>query len=179
MIQLTFSEDNVADILKTWALPSIVAYSQHGEGTRQTWDKIAKTGEHPGVYVALGSHATYFEQCAYEVKDSFGLDTVIAEDDARANGVVLIPDGLPFDVFKRSYSDAVSYGEPALLDEAPWLSFPGRWGERSDGLGQDSPTGPSHQGRKWDDAVVWAAKLTHDDRNWDISSRTHCTWRGE
>jgi len=44
-------------------MPEYVAYSSHhnkGAVTRRRWSQMEKEGEHPIVYVALGSHANYF-----------------------------------------------------------------------------------------------------------------------
>lgn len=53
-MMMIFLKDNI---------PEYVAYSSHhnkGSLVRRRWDQIEKEGDHPIVYVALGSHANYF-----------------------------------------------------------------------------------------------------------------------
>ncbi len=97
----------------------------------------------------------------YGVKDPLGIANV-ADDDATGGGVVVILDTLPLGNFAEVFGDAVSYGEPIFLETMPWLTFPGRWGERNGAFGFDAPFGPSHQGRKWNEPVTWAGGLRGD-----------------
>ncbi|MEP7223843.1 MAG: Vps62-related protein [Actinomycetota bacterium] len=50
----------VSVILDTRGEPVAAGYSQHSAGKRRDWAKVPKKGDHPLVYVALGSHANYF-----------------------------------------------------------------------------------------------------------------------
>jgi len=42
--------------------PIFAAYSQHCSGTVRAWAKAHRSGTHPVDYVALGSHANYFDK---------------------------------------------------------------------------------------------------------------------
>ena len=42
--------------------PIFAAYSQHCSGTVRAWAKVHRSGTHPVDYVALGSHANYFDK---------------------------------------------------------------------------------------------------------------------
>ena len=50
----------VAVVLDLAGNPLLAGYSEHGKGTRREWVRVPKRGNHPLVYVALGSHANYF-----------------------------------------------------------------------------------------------------------------------
>jgi hypothetical protein len=105
--------------------PDHAVYAQHAVAEGRDWrqvDILPRT-QRPIVYVARGSHASYFEdgfhatEAWYDLadgrRDTPWLDLQIVEDDAP-----------------------------------PWLRWPGRWGDTRAGLGglqQSSPTGP---GRK-------------------------------
>lgn len=42
-------------------------YSSHASGQKRLWRRMEKIGEHPVVYVALGSHANYFTRGTHRV----------------------------------------------------------------------------------------------------------------
>ena len=46
-------------VLDSSEVPLSVGYSQHNSGQRAGWSMVEKDGDHPHVYVALGSHANY------------------------------------------------------------------------------------------------------------------------
>lgn len=65
-------------------IPLYAVYSQHFTGESASWDDVERIDEtHPRVYVALGSHASYFK--AYQGK--LGL-----ESDVVGNAFTLEPD---------------------------------------------------------------------------------------
>lgn len=109
--------------------PDIAVYAQHGYAAARRWKKVEKRGGRPVVYVAQGSHASYFDDgmplTNWHVTEHF-ID--------RADGKVT-PKG---DVRLVS------------LDPAPgWAQWPGRWGDtRAEGTGlpkglaANSPDGP-------------------------------------
>ena len=76
MIQLHFSGQSIDDILNSSSVTPTLAYAQHNSGTRESWDEAEHIGDHPVVYVAKGSHASYFNfsycSAGYE-QASFGL----------------------------------------------------------------------------------------------------------
>jgi hypothetical protein len=110
--------------------PLYVGYSQHCTGERRVWSKTPRwRGTHPRVRVALGSHANHF---------SVGLHPIAVQCIPPAAVQLLHENGLPLP------ADVVGNGAlagPAALGNeptsvrmltaasAPWLSFPGFWGE--------------------------------------------------
>lgn len=53
--------ESVSVILDKQATPLWLGLSRHSEGARRAWAAAPKRGTHPLVYVALGSHANYFD----------------------------------------------------------------------------------------------------------------------
>jgi len=53
--------ESVSVILDNEGTPLWVGLSRHSEGARRAWATAPKRGTHPLVYVALGSHANYFD----------------------------------------------------------------------------------------------------------------------
>lgn len=110
--------------------PDTAAYSQHGDGERCTWPAdIDVVNGHPVVYVAQGSHASYFRAGHYDDPDP--------DDDAGGQGIEVT--------------------SPTLIQiqsQSPsWVGWPGLWGDT------DSPPGPAFQGSKWGDPSTWATGL--------------------
>jgi hypothetical protein len=136
--------------------PVSVAASQHDVGVTRTWTRVRRrSGTHPVVYVALGSHANYLSPGYHGVP---GVPHVIP------TGFSGVP--LP----EPDYTSAqVSLGPPGTASgvlgvvdltngAAPWLTFAGAWGDgsyilagerTSHGIAYthlrvgDSPTGPA------------------------------------
>jgi hypothetical protein len=122
------------------ALPDEVTYAQHKHGQKAPWpgkgtgrDEVETIDERPVVYVALGSHASYFRRGRYPIEGLAALTWLI--DD--------VADG-----------DGHELSDPQLRvlphDDPPtWASWPGRWGA-SAREPFASPTGPAEQGsEKW------------------------------
>ena len=158
--------------------PEWVAYAAHdyfGDDLRRRWDdpEVEKIDGHPVVYVAAGSHASYFRRGEYltELELSFlhPLAKVIdwlqqiwynqlkqyqdepdSEQPEQASNIFRIP----FVDYARG--DGVSLGpgqerqwdEPRLLrDEDRWVSdYRGLWGlyARDPFAGEDAPAGPMY-----------------------------------
>lgn len=53
--------ESVSVILDRAGRPLLAALSKHCAGTRRAWSAVRRQGTRPVVYVALGSHANYFE----------------------------------------------------------------------------------------------------------------------
>lgn len=106
--------------------PDIAVYAQHRYGEERAWDAVEKLGERPVVYVARGSHASYFEAGFHQTEAWYDL----------ADG-------------KRRMKDRPRL--EVLGDDAPaWPLWTGRWGDTlpRDGLESNSPTGPGAK-KQW------------------------------
>jgi hypothetical protein len=109
--------------------PVSAAYSQHCLGDTRTWANMTRVGgTHPVVYVALGSHANYFEAGTHPINlDCVPLPALAIlsqlrlppPDDHMVDGPVIGP---------------ASVEGPAtpihdIGDDTPWVDFDGLWGE--------------------------------------------------
>jgi hypothetical protein len=108
-------------------------YAQHS-GAERCGSFETRDG-HPVVYVAEGSHASYFHAGA---RDRMWPDP---NDFADGRGAVIRP------------RVASISGEPWLHDPRPWGGARAGWFPPE----QSSPRGPAFQGLKWDDPDAWAA----------------------
>ncbi|MCW4034342.1 MAG: Vps62-related protein [Candidatus Bathyarchaeota archaeon] len=144
-------------VLDSNETPQYGAYSQHNSGQKAEWTDIETTDEtHPHVYVALGSHASYFNQ--YQGR-------VGTESDTVGNAYTLAPEDY----------EVVILGEKGAEnhpDSQDWLEFGGRWGnwaELADIIvGGAGPSGPG-QGEneyKWTNPVSWANEREVVDQSW-------------
>lgn len=116
--------------------PTHASYAQHGWGEKCEWDSVERHLDHPVVYVAEGSHASYFT-AGFHQNPNPEKPWELSSDSADGEGDVAVP-------------SVVDVGGAA----PGWLLWPGRWGG-STGAG-DSPLGPAFQGMKWDDPAAWA-----------------------
>ena len=120
------------------ARPVGATYAQHGGGERCDWAHVQRvSGDRPVVYVAEGSHASYFSS-------GFHLNG-LAFDTANGDGEILVP---------------------ALIDitrPPTWVSWPGRWGSTVGRLPREpnSPGGPGHGDNraKWEDPLGWSRSV--------------------
>ncbi len=125
--------------------PYEVDVAQHAGGERAAWSarKLAKQGDHQVIYVATGSHASYFGRALYlgrSASAGFGCD------DTRKDTTRIEP-------------------QTKLLPQIPasapspdaWLGFWGRWGQKERGI-NNGPTGPAAKGA-WYSPIVWADGL--------------------
>lgn len=110
----------VSVILDSKGKPLVVGTSRHSEGARREWGRVAKRGSRPVVYVALGSHASFFapgshrfdprsiDPALISVIEAYGARPV----DFAGNGRVIQPRLVP------------------VTATAPrWMTFAGAWGE--------------------------------------------------
>ena len=160
LVQLCFPGHTVEEILKAGEEPVFAAYSQHQAGQRMSWSDMKAnglaSGTHPEVYVARGSHASYFMPGqSWSVLDF--------DDTGLSSWRVVGPEQL----------DIVLLPQDQSQEEGPqWLEFKGYWGEYLDfsisieGLTfwVHGPFGPSwsedEQPReKWGQPVEWATGL--------------------
>lgn len=106
-------------------------YSQHYWGEIKRWEDIEKVNGHPKVYVANGSHASYYTSDLdgheiYEYIDFCGTDEIRYK---RKPDIILIEDN-------DRYSE-----------ENEWFSYPGLWGKTGPPLFSGGP-GPRYQVKK-------------------------------
>lgn len=120
MVQLRLGDDGV---------PDYAVYNQHKKAQRRPWDRVEKDPHNSDtaiVYVARGSHASYFE-----------------------------PGVHPTEVW-ADVCDGGRPGPPARLeivdDTTPWARWPGHWGDTKprNAVESDSPTGPGRK-KEWAD----------------------------
>lgn len=107
-------------------LPNKVYMSQHGWGEEFVWghSEVQMMGNHPVVYSALGSHATYPAAARYSYRDLPNGDALVDYTAATIawdtwNSLVIIP------------------WQPAgtFTGDLEWLNFSGAWGNPKAGCG--------------------------------------------
>ena len=116
-------------VLSNAKRPLEVGLSQHCSGETRAWADTALLDGHPKVFVALGSHANYFEPGVHEFDRACLPAPVIAffqqaglplPADVAAPGPAIGPKRLGL---TRATIDPVSDASPS------WIAFPGFWGE--------------------------------------------------
>lgn len=111
--------------------PKVASYSQHKGGESCPWSNVQRDANgHPIVYVAEGSHASYF-RAGYHLSEG-------ANDTANGNGEEV--------------------ARPMIIDATQppnWTRWPGHWGASG-----ASPASPMQQGgSKWNDPRGWAQEV--------------------
>jgi hypothetical protein len=143
------------------------SYYAHETGKRRHWAEVEReSDDHPRVFVAAGSHASYFQYVdggylttvpgfiipfiAIRLNVNFStnkFDRVPNHRDYKPlePRVELLPDPI----------EPPGKNDPAF-EHQKWLAFRGSWGVKFLGkLGHAGPTGPSHKGLKWHNPFVW------------------------
>ncbi|MET1010148.1 MAG: hypothetical protein ABWY96_08870 [Gaiellaceae bacterium] len=116
-------------VLTNQKRPVAVGLSEHCSGETRAWAETERRDGHPAVYVALGSHANYFEAGLHEFEQECLPAQVIAffeqaglplPADVAAPGPVAGPKrlGVP-----PASIATIAEGSPR------WVAFPGFWGE--------------------------------------------------
>jgi hypothetical protein len=170
-IFIYLSESEAGEVSPEW-----VAYAAHnytGDNLRRRWDdpEVEKEGEHPVIYVGVGSHASYYAPGEYLTELTLPLPSPLA----RVTGAIRTfwktrlgqyvgngeEDGgsgyfsIPFVDYARGDGLSVgeggdrSWDEPRLIsDPTPaWVSgYRGLWGlyARDPFEGEDAPAGPMY-----------------------------------
>jgi len=143
--------------LDTSGNPKTVLASQHGSGENAAWSDVEKSGTHPVIYVAQGSHANYFR--SYQGK--LGMENDVVGSD----GKTITGDQLSL-ILLGEQGD-----HPA---DQSWLDFPGRWGywgtEQEVALGRAGPYGPvfNQDGVRWAQPENYLASTFHVDGTYFI-----------
>ncbi|MGH3037977.1 MAG: hypothetical protein ACRDLZ_00990 [Gaiellaceae bacterium] len=138
-IQLVFDADTVAEALRTE--PSEVGFAQHEGGESADWndEKLEKVGDHPVVYPAAGSHASYFTDNLWlgrSASEGVGCDNSTEPSRNVQLAAVVVPTKPP----SRDATFA-------------WLAYEGLWGEREKAP-NNGPTGPNTKDR-WLEPISW------------------------
>jgi hypothetical protein len=150
-------------------LPLGATYSVHENGVRRHWEDIERLEDtHPVVYVASGSHASYFqytregystELSGYIIgnlkfkvgfKINTGYSDFVPQPGAQYPPCVPQVEVLPDPI------EMVSANHPARR-HLQWMNFKGSWGARE--LGHfiaGGPTGPTQKGLKWLNPFAWS-----------------------
>jgi hypothetical protein len=147
--------------------PLGATYSEHENGARRHWrDMELLEGTHPIVYVASGSHASYFQHVpeghTTELAGIFlgKLKFKIGSSDGARDFVP--PPGdqhLPLAPCVEVFPDPIAIVSPdnPARRHLKWMGFKGSWGARE--LGRfiaGGPIGPSHKGLKWLHPFAWS-----------------------
>jgi hypothetical protein len=121
--------------------PDQIALFQHGGGETADWedDKVQKQGDHPIVYSAAGSHATFYDDAVYlqtgQNGAGLGCDNTTEPLRAVRPHPVLIPT------------------TPTLNGPENWLTYYGHWGQKEKGF-NNGPTGPITK-QVWKEPFTW------------------------
>lgn len=146
MIQLVFAARSPEEALHRHPLD--IGYSQHSGAQRASWDDsdLERTGTHPLVYSASGSHANFFRPAlwfGYSAQAGIGCDDTRAPSREVDPKVVLLPTA------------------PAGVDSRfAWLGFFGLWGQRLRSP-NGGPTGPNAK-TQWVHPTTWMETTWHD-----------------
>lgn len=163
--------------------PVAVAAAQHERGEYRDCRHVAWRGERPVLYVAVGSHAVYFDAGAHiaerpvaglqltaldatllgrDILDFIDFTTAGPERSIALDcaNLVLIPDPDP---------ESGRWGHLAHNSDCPggcaydfeWLNFAGHWGAAAIAInpGSSGPRGPAFSGLKWDNPRIWARTM--------------------
>jgi hypothetical protein len=144
-IQLLFNAGSARQALLTE--PVEAGYAQHSGGEQADWDseKVEKGGSHPIVYVAAGSHASYYSTALWfgtSASEGVGCDDTHGPSSQKRLDAVLVP--------SRVASPSSPYA---------WLAFQGRWGQKEPGA-NNGPRGPNTK-FWWTHPFDWQDDLRH------------------
>jgi len=141
--------------------PLYAVYSQHHCGQLADWKDVEKFDQtHPRVYVALGSHASYFR--SYQGR----LGT---ESDVVENAITIKPEELEMIILRE-------IGASNQSSSQDWLLFGGRWGNWNRTIdayfGSAGPSGPAHgeNAGKWVNPVSWGSDKFEVTQTWFTAS---------
>jgi len=173
--------------------PVAVAASQHQHGEYRECGHVEWRGDRPVLYVAVGSHAIYFEAGAH-VSERTVAGLQLTGLDARLLGrnildfvdftpvspelsttlesarVTVIPDPDPASGWWGHAAHSSDCSGGCELD-FEWLNFPGHWGATAAvSPGSSGPRGPTFSGLKWDNPGIWARTMCRTCRACDAEA---------
>jgi hypothetical protein len=145
-MQISFDADDAAQALRDG--PSQIALFQHAGGERADWDdsKVQKSGTHPIVYPAAGSHATFYDNAIYIQNGSHG------------SGVGC--DNTSDPLVESNPAPIIVPTAAAPGSEFQWLGFLGHWGQREKGF-NNGPQGPTTK-KQWLRPFTWMEGIRQD-----------------
>jgi len=152
----------------TTSYPAYVAYSAHhelGDIVRRRWDEIRKTGTHPEVFVALGSHANYFLPRVDIPEGDFSEEV----SEACLGGLCDMANGSGRVIGSSTWVETSEWVKRVILEDEThsmpdWARFyDGKWGidATTDTFGFSGPRFPLFQTSpygddKWHNPAKWA-----------------------
>ena len=109
--------------------PSAIGLFQHEGGESADWDdeKVEKKGNHPVVYPAAGSHATFYES------------SVFLENGRRGSGLGCDDTSEPVSEVRLRHGLVPTRPPPGSRYQ--WITYRGHWGQRQPGF-NNGPQGP-------------------------------------
>ena len=116
-------------VLTNQKRPVAVGLSEHCSGETRAWAETERRDGHPTVYIALGSHANYFEPGLHEFEQECLPAQVIAF--FQQAGLPLPADvAAPGPVAGPKRLGVLPAGIATIAEGSPhWVAFPGFWGE--------------------------------------------------
>jgi hypothetical protein len=138
-MQIAFDANTPRAALATG--PSEIALFQHGGGEKASWDddKVQKSGSHPIVYPAAGSHATFYDSAIYVENGQGGSGLGCDNTTEPLRRVVPRPVLVPTD--------------PPPGSRFQWLTYEGHWGEKEKSY-NNGPTGANTK-TQWREPFTW------------------------
>ena len=127
-MQILFDADSASGALAEG--PSEIGLFQHEGGERAEWDdeKVERRGNHPIVYPAAGSHATFYES------------SIFLENGRAGSGLGCDNSSEPVREVRPKPVLVATRPPPGSTHQ--WLTYKGRWGQREKGF-NNGPQGPN------------------------------------
>jgi hypothetical protein len=153
------------------------SYYAHETGKRRHWTEVECAGAgrtHPLVFVAAGSHASYFQHVDFGYVTTvpgfiipvLGLRLQVDVSTTRVDRVADSRADQPIAPRVELLPNPIGPADPddPAWQHVKWLAFPGTWGVRlMGGLIYGGPRGPSHKGLKWHNPFAWMERYCSPD----------------
>ena len=168
--------------------PTRAGYAGHSSGFRREWSRVEKQGDRPLVYIARGSHASYFDhkpkghttnsldprkgwiepfetgwvQFNKAVQGVFRVLRLVDRTPAHPDHPGLDPNDVGILLDPELVILPSVEGAP-VHPEFWWMNLRCRWGSRHSRItGFIGPGPPWEQGLQWTDPVTWLTTLVDD-----------------